>query len=121
LSYSETHYRICVKCGLVEAYEVKSDRPRGLGSRRYSERDFLERRRTQQLIELYRFPNNRCVCIDMDSSPTSSLVEVPPSPSPRRRSTTSSLAKELLELKNLFDQGVLTREQFERAKNKLLE
>ncbi len=101
---------VCQKCGKVDI----GYRETFLGSRTI---DALHQERNRQrqaaLGRLHDNEKKRCRCRERDS--------VSLSPRPVRKTSTSSLAKELLELKNLFDQGILTREQFERAKNKLLE
>jgi multidrug resistance efflux pump len=108
-------FQVCEKCGLVEVLELKppaqDNRPMGLGSRTYS-RGHFERlnemwEQQEELARLYKIKRNQCRCNVSSQS--------------AKRTQTSSLTNELVKLKDLFDQGVLTREQFERAKNKLLE
>jgi hypothetical protein len=108
-------FQVCEKCGLVEVLELKpppqDNRPAGLGSRTLPRGHFERmneiRERQEELARLYKIKRNQCRC-NVSSQPT-------------KRTQTSSLTNELVKLKDLFDQGVLTREQFERAKNKLLE
>ena len=101
---------VCQKCGKVDI----GYRETFLGSKTIPWTHQEKRRQEQDALgRLHDNEKKRCRC--------DKLFSVSPSPRPVRKTSTSSLAKELLELKNLFDQGILTREQFERAKNKLLE
>ena len=122
-----SYYSVCDKCGKVKFHAAVRSGRMSLGSVRYPD-GYFEKQRA--LADLHAIARNRCRCRVLPDPRLAALEEddllvlgdsVSPSPRPVRKTSTSSLAKELLELKNLFDQGVLTREQFERAKNKLLE
>jgi hypothetical protein len=108
-------YSVCQKCGLVE---LKKKGPPRLGSVSISSARRRDVDEEQKILEgLSKNKSNQCRC-----NVSSQLIGSTRGPQlPAKRTQTSSLTNELVKLKDLFDQGVLTREQFERAKNKLLE
>ena len=114
-------YSVCQKCGLVERKKKGpprlgsvsiSSHPDAIASRlRFSEEQ-------KDLASLFKNKSRQCGC----SFSATQLIGSTRGPQmPTKRTQSSSLTNELVKLKDLFDQGVLTREQFERAKNKLLE
>ena len=109
-------YGACEDCGglfLIEFYTI------GFGSRTGPRTGYLEEQRA--LRESFSRASNRCTCDpDGDRLFQQSKGRItPPSPTTQRSTFSNSLA-DLKILDDLLDRGVLTHDQYQKAKENLL-